>query len=109
MFEINLPYSLLTSLPPRTFLHPRMFITGFDTPESDNEQYEKGLEIGRESEYVGIAKNGTWYSKPLRGGVCTSYEGIGYHRSTAALLKGFLDSGTEVYVSRYDFGDERIK
>jgi len=108
MFEANLPYSLLTGLSPECFKHPRMFITAFDTPERDAVQYKKGLETGKNSEYVTIARNGTWTARTNNGGVVTSYEGIGYHASTAALLRGFLDSGTEVYVSREN-GETRIQ
>ena len=109
MFEINLPYSILQSLPPTAYLHPRMFKTGFDTPELDQEQYDKGLEIGKESEYVTIARNGTWSARGLDGVATSSYEGIGYHASTTALLKGFLDSGCEIYIDRNDIGTTRIK
>ena len=109
MFNVNLPYSFLNTLPPSAFLHPRMFKTDYDTPEKDQEQYEKDLEIGKESEYVTIERNGTWSAKHNMGGVTSSCEGIGYHASTAALLKGFLDSGTQVYTNRQDTGITRIK
>ena len=98
----SLPYSVLTALPPKAYRFPQMFRTGYDTPESDKAQYVVGLEHGKDAEYINICANGTWACSHKDGGLTTSYEGIGYHRSTAALLQGFIDSECTIYVNRYD-------
>ena len=103
-----LPSSFVNTLSPECFRYPSMFRANHDTELGNQKQYELGLEVGRESGYVTICKDGTWAARSLEGVVTTSYEQIGYHASTAALLQGFLDSGTEVYVDRYDHGSTRI-
>ena len=107
-FEASLPVSVLTSFNAELFKCPRIFRTAWDSSSLDQKQYDKGVRIGKESEYITISERGTWSSKLLNGGSNTSYETIGYHASSAALLAGFLDSGTEVYVAR-ESGTTRIK
>ena len=97
-------YTELNKRPAHDFLHPELFATDWDTPKLDAEQYEKGLEQGRKSRTVGVGVYGTWWANGKDGSVTTSYEGIGYHASTAALLRGFLDSGCKVVIIRW--GDE---
>jgi len=108
-FHPALPPSLLNTLDPMCFRYPRMFQADHDTELGNQKQYERGLEVGRESEYVTICKDGTWSARSLEGVITTSYERIGYHSGTAALLQGFLDSGVEMYVDRYDHGSTRIQ
>jgi len=116
-------YGVLNLLPPEAFLLWEDFRTDFDVPgdEISQRQYAKGLEIGRKSKMCGprlmgekgqgsvyIRSNGTWAAdipptmpNGTMAGFCSSYEGIGYHRATADLLHGFLDSGARVVVSRW--------
>lgn len=76
--------------------------TQWDSPESDQEQYAEGLRLGAEMEYISISINGVWGGRTKDGASIQSYEKIGYHRSTGALMRGFLDSGVAVFVYRYD-------
>jgi hypothetical protein len=95
------PYSVLNRMPAENFLKPELFTTDWDSQKGGEEQYQKGLKIGRESRTVGIASTGTWYADGKDGSSTVSYEGIGYHAHTASLLKGFLDSGCRIVVDRY--------
>jgi len=95
-----IPYSVLERLPAEAYLHPSMFTSPFDTVESDEEQYNYGLALGRKAKEVFITNRGTWGAEMLNGGQVTAPEGIGYHRSTAALLRGFLDSDCTIHVYR---------
>lgn len=116
-------YEELDALPPSAFLDWENFRTGFDVPGDaiSQQQYAKGLEIGRKSKLCGprlmgekgqgsvyIRANSTWAAdipptmpSGTMAGFCSSYEGIGYHRATADLLHGFLDSGARIVVSRW--------
>ena len=116
-------YEELNALPPSAFLNWENFGTPFDVPGDDyaQKQYAKGLEIGRKSKMCGprlfgergqgavyIRADGTWaadtpptFSSGTMAGFCSSYEGIGYHRATADLLHGFIDSGARIVVSRW--------
>jgi hypothetical protein len=90
---------------PETFLHPEEFRQQSDFARRDNyqqEQYERGLPIGRTSVHVWIGFNGVWSAKPNSGGSLVSYERIGYHSCTADLLRGFIDSGCTLGVTRYN-------
>ncbi len=89
------------------FLNPNNFRTSFDTPGSDASQYAKGLETARNAKSISIGVNGVWGARMLDGASLVSYERIGYHRSTAALLRGFLDSG--VLMTVYRQGQEPVK
>ncbi|MET8382518.1 hypothetical protein ABZV14_05885 [Streptosporangium canum] len=105
-------YEVLNSLPPAAFTYPEMFVTSFDVPgdECAVKQYKRGLEIATEYDKVAITRGGVWSAyKGLRVGIrssmwmssCISYEGIGYHRSTSELLRGFIDGPAALYVERY--------
>ncbi len=107
-FDGTLPVSAICSFPASIYNHPRVFRAAWDSPELDQKQYDKGREVGEESEYITITEKGTWVSQLENGASSTSYEIIGYHASTAALLAGFLDSGTQVYVAR-ESGTTRIR
>ncbi|MGW2710752.1 hypothetical protein HKX69_05975 [Streptomyces argyrophyllae] len=118
------PYSILNALPPEAFLKPEDFATDFDgrTPGYAEEQYLKGLEISREYDRVVIRSNTTWAAEcgpyvpeanVYMGNAAYSYEGIGYHAETAALLRGFLDGPAPIDVERrqddYSVTTTRIK
>lgn len=60
------------------------------------EQHAKGLDIGSKAEHVTIAVNGVWGAKMKDGSHIHSYEKIGYHAGTAALMDGFKASGVEI-------------
>lgn len=89
------------------FQNPENFKTENDTPALDAEQYKKGLETGQNAQHISIAVNGVWGAKMNDGGHVASYERIGYHASTAALLRGFLASGVKIKVHRYQDGKFR--
>lgn len=93
-------YEILNALPPESFLNPDNFDTKYDSQAYGLEQYQNGFEIGKESKYVVISANSTWFAKNKNGGSTHSYEGIGYHANTKDLLRGFLDSGCKVIVYR---------
>ena len=97
-------YRTLNALPAETFNEPARFGTVNDTSEGAARQYAEGLKIGATAEYVCVGAFGTWSAKLKCGASLTSYEGIGYHANTAALWKGFLDSGTKVVVHRIGTG-----
>lgn len=88
-------------LPAEAYCQPDLFKTGYDTKENNGDQYKKGLELGKNCQRIAIGCNGCWGGRTKDGGVITSYEMIGYHRGTAALLQGILDSGVELWVYRY--------
>jgi len=107
-------YAELQALAPQEYLNWRQFETPFDTYHENvarglaDEQYQHGLDIGREYDQIHISCNGVWGATkqpadPKRSGVvhCQSCEGIGYHACTKDLLHGFLDSGTPIVVYRY--------
>lgn len=113
-------YSELTELAPDEYLNWSQFETEADKyPENvkrnyAQQQYNKGLEIGRSNDEVFICANGTWGAvrdRPNNHCYTTSYEGIGYHACTADLLHGFIDSGAPLVVYRYNLpaGGVRIK
>lgn len=105
----------LSAMTPDMFLNPDNFKTLSDTwPQNvsyQTEQYQKGLAIGYESEYITISVSNVWGCQfkvsPAHpyGGSCSSYETIGYHAGTAALLRGMLDSGCPIKVYRYGSED----
>lgn len=105
-------YSILNSLAPAVFTYPEFFVTSYDKPDNyAAEQYAKGLEISQEYDEVYISAYGTWGARKGKrqgnrdvvswNGTLNSYEGIGYHRGTADLLKGFLAGHAPVYVERW--------
>lgn len=107
-------YQELSQLDATEFLNWKQFETTFDAmnninEDRDNKQYQHGLEIGQEFDYVCISRTSVWSAGMNAGGKSvTSYEGIGYHTNTAMLLKGFLDSGCKIYVYRDSLG-ERVQ
>lgn len=110
-------YEELNALPAEAFLHPENFDTQFDAFGGEDGailQYETGLRYANEYEEVGISANGTWYAEQkiigkYKGGLMTSYEGIGYHANTAALLRGLLAGKARFVVRRYDADPVTIK
>lgn len=101
-------YDELSNLKPMAYLNPKNFKTNWEkveTPDSiehAKSQYEKGLSIGREYKEIMINDRSVW-SAGLSSdcaAICSS-EGIGYHRNTASLLQGFIDSGAKITVSRF--------
>jgi hypothetical protein len=92
------------AMSPESYLNPDLFKTGWDTPELDKQQYAEGLKQAEGLQYLTIGYNGCWGGFTKNCGSLTSYERIGYHASTAALLKGFLDSGIPIFVYRWEHG-----
>lgn len=84
------------------YLNPENFKTGFDKDDDyAMEQYKKGLEIGSEMGYILISDRSVWLAGNSKTtGVISSSEGIGYHKNTKELLKGFIDSGATITVNR---------
>jgi hypothetical protein len=76
------------------------FRTGYDTDAGSKDAYAKGRRIGMQSKSVTIALNDTWSADGKTGGILTSYQRLGYHADTAALLRGLLDSGVMLAVYR---------
>jgi hypothetical protein len=70
--------------------------TAAQLTKTQQDQYDKGREIGAQAEYVSIAVNGVWGAKMKDGGSLQSYEKIGYHAGTEHLLRGFTDSGVQI-------------
>ncbi len=110
-------YETLNKLPAEAFLNPHNFATGFDnTPDNvakdaAMKQYFNGRFVADAHPGITeifISANGTWGACG-EGTTVTTYEGIGYHSNTAALLLGFLDSGLPVIVYRRDGSRKRIK
>lgn len=99
-FEGN-SYRVLNALPAETFLHPGFFRTPFDTPKLDEIKYQDGLRQGAESVEVSVGVYGTWGAVLKAGGTLTSSEGIGYHASTGAFLRGLIHSGVKIVIHRY--------
>lgn len=103
-------YTTLNALPPEAFREHERFVTGFDVAGDDyaKEQYAKGLQVSAEYAEVDISANGTWGARGTAGqsentndASVSSSEGIGYHRGTADLLRGFLDGPAPIYVHRH--------
>lgn len=99
----------LEELPAGHYREPALFVTAWDTPELNDKQYAEGLRLGRELKRISIGCNGCWGGVSVNDGVVTSYERIGYHASTAALLQGMLDSGVEITVYRHKGEPVRIQ
>jgi hypothetical protein len=108
-------YAELNDLPAEAFLDWQSFATeGDGLPHKGyaEEQYKKGLKIGRDNDLIFISAGGTWgaeRNRPNNHSFTTSYEGIGYHACTKDLLHGFLDSGAPVYIYRWGKDPVRIK
>lgn len=104
-------YAVLNAMPAESFLRPELFATSYDKADAYGfEQYAKGLSIAHEWDEVYISSNGTWGARKdkqegVHGdmwmSVCTSHEGIGYHKNTADLLAGLLAGKAPVYVDRF--------
>jgi hypothetical protein len=116
-------YEELENLPPEAYLDPKNFVSDYDHIEVKSkkhpnmtfaqEQYLKGLEYGKDFKIIHINPRSVWnagafnsedkipdhieYNKSV---LCSS-EGIGYHRDTSEVLRGFLDSGAKIVVHRY--------
>lgn len=91
------------------FLNPELFVTPQDTPNRKEWQYAKGLETGKKASHISISYTGVWGALLKDGGDLSGYEKIGYHANTADLLRGFIDSGCEIHVYRFDRPATRIK
>lgn len=102
-------YKTLNALPPETFLDPMKFATDYDTAEGSAANYAKGVDLGQKATTIHIESTGVWSASMMDRSSIQSYEGIGYHANTAALLKGFLDSGAKIVVSRWDGSGKVIK
>ncbi|TXH43898.1 MAG: hypothetical protein E6Q97_33540 [Desulfurellales bacterium] len=94
----------LVALPAAAYLTPDVFKTAFDCA---SEQEAKGLQIATEFDEINIAVNSVWSAsmrRPSSSSYLQSYEAIGYHANTAALLRGFLAGTARVIVHRYRDG-----
>lgn len=104
-------YAELEKLPAEAYLNPDNFKTAMDSlPEKGyaEKQYQHGLQVGREANLIWINARSVWGADLKNGGMCSSSEGIGYHSCTSDLLRGFLDSGTPIQVSRWN-GDNYVE
>jgi len=77
------------------------FVTEFDVPGDtyDVEQYNKGLQLTRDYNEIHISIYNVWSASAAKDGsdrACFSYETLGLHRSTAALVQGWLDGGIKI-------------
>ncbi len=112
-------YSELRALAPDAYLTWELFGTVYDRDDDyARDQYSKGRKIGQDAKKAGavyITERGTWMADvpahfpgawPC---TITSYEGIGYHRSTKDLLHGFIDSGCQIIVYRETGNGRDIK
>lgn len=70
------------------------------TAEGSMTQRAKGRKLAREYA-VHIAVDDTW-SATRRGETISSYEKIGYHADSAALLQGFLESECVFFIHRWN-------
>lgn len=106
-------YATLNALPPEAFLNVENFRTDFDAQHAGKayptEQYQTGLLTGRNAVRAGVSANGVWWARMRDDGTISSHEGIGYHACTADLWRGFLDSGCEIWIFRFDRAPTRIK
>lgn len=110
----NRSYKQLAAFKPRAYLNWRNFVTDYPLDADPNhprqgEQYAAGLKTGREAREIHLSIKGVWSARMKNGSSIQSYEGIGYHASTASLLRGFLDSGAPIIVHRADGSATRIK
>ena len=97
-------YKELEALPAEAYLDWERFQTPNDAlPPTAyaEEQYQKGLDVGRRAKAVHISVNSVWSAQMPEGGSMQSYEGIGYHSCTSQLLRGFLASGCAIVVHRW--------
>lgn len=84
---------------PECFATPHLFTTTFDTEKHGAAQYQTGKHVGTEAREVHISTGGVWSARARLSRI-SSCEAIGYHANTADLLRGFIDSGTKLYVHR---------
>ena len=107
-------YDVLASLPASAYLDPDQFKSSFDNDDLSARRYAEGLETSQEfaDGEVTISVRSVWGANKVGDNSrCTvfSYEGIGYHTGTAALLRGFLDGPAPVVVFRKDGSRTVIK
>lgn len=81
------------------FKNPQLFVTPLDKLEPDNalKMYNKGLDIGKNHNTVYINVDSTWSA-----GKTESFQRFGVDKNTKDLLQGFIDSGTEILVTRME-------
>lgn len=105
-------YFELEALKAEDYLNPDLFVTNFDSQpvtsvnmtkeQFAEKQYQDGIKIGKEYGEILINDRSVWSAISIHGGgVLSSSEGIGYHRNTKELLKGFIDSGAKIKVARF--------
>lgn len=97
-------YATIQALPAEAYLNPETFRTMFDGIPSNvaerDARYADALKVSTEAAEVSISVRGTWSASMLDGSSLQSYEGIGYHANTAAVLQGFLDGPAALVVYR---------
>jgi hypothetical protein len=98
----------LSQMPATDFLDTTKLISDYDALNSQYgiEQYNKGLEIGHSATEVHISIRNVWSARMKNGGIMQSYETLGYHSGTAALMRGFIDSGVTIVVWRQNTLDD---
>ncbi len=99
-------YAVLNAMPPEAFLNPALFVTGWDSLPANIASAPaaraRGLKLKADGcNSIHITAGGVWGAKGPNFYI-ESYEGIGYHANTAALLEGFLASGLPIIVYRRD-------
>lgn len=90
-------YKILNALPPEAFLNPADFVTAWGG-EKDTAYLAKQREVALEASWrayetgghVYVSANGAWGASGP-GWFISTYEGIGYHAGTAAVLEGLLE------------------
>jgi hypothetical protein len=96
-----------TTFAPTDFLTAASFENGFPvSAEYAREQFEAGLAVGNDFDYVVVSVRDTWGAGMDDGSrSCSAYERLGYHAGTADLWRGVLSSGTRIKVCRYIDGE----
>lgn len=99
-------YAELEEFPAEAYLEPLNFATdsdGWPPAGYALEQYEKGRKIATEFTEVAISVKSVWgANRSASGAYLSSYEGIGYHACTCALLAGFLAGPADLVVYRWN-------
>lgn len=97
-------YSELETLDASAYLIPDTFRNAYDTLACNvakrEARYQEGIADGNGYSAFFINYKSVWYASGKDGSQISSYEGIGYHATTADFYRGILDSGCPVFVQR---------
>lgn len=98
----------LAQLPAEAFRNPDNFRVAADDWQENADlprrQAAVIAELAPNVRHFVINANGTWGAEMTDGGILSTYETIGYHSGTAALLRAILDTGKPVIVYRRGLG-----